>query len=156
MNFFCKIKDVSKIYVRDQRGVAAIEFAAMGSVMCMLLVLGGDLGMGFYSDLQVQNAAQAGAEYAAVHGFDATAISNVVAKAGSSSDINASPAPVEFCGCPGSSGVSTVTCGTNCTDGLTAGTYVTVSATRTYTTIVPYPGFPPSFVQNASSTVRIQ
>ena len=71
-------------------------------------------------------------------------------------DVTSSPAPVQFCGCPGTSGVTSVTCGTSCPDGMSAGTYATVSATRTYTTLVPYPGFPNSYVQNASSTVRIQ
>jgi len=143
-------------YLRDECGTAAIEFAALGGLMCMLLVVGADLGMGFYSDMQVQTSAQAGAEYAAVHGFDATAVSNAVTNATSSSGITSSPAPVQFCGCPGTSGVSSVTCGTSCPDGMSAGTYATVSATRTYTTLVPYPGFPNSYVQNASSTVRIQ
>jgi Flp pilus assembly protein TadG len=154
--FFAKMMSATRRYLRDKSGVAAIEFAALGGVMCMLLVVGADLGMAFYSDMQVQTSAQAGAEYAAVHGYDASAVANAVATATSSSGISSSPAPVQFCGCPGASGVASATCGTACPDGMSAGTYVTVSATRTYTTLVPYPGFPATYVQNASSTVRVQ
>lgn len=151
-----KMMPAARRYLRDKSGVAAIEFAALGGVMCMLLVVGADLGMAFYSDMQVQTSAQAGAEYAAVHGYDASAVAYAVTTATSSSGISSSPAPVQFCGCPGASGVASATCGTTCPDGMSAGTYVTVSATRTYTTLVAYPGFPNSYVQNASSTVRVQ
>lgn len=151
-----RMMPAARRYLHDKSGVAAIEFAALGGVMCILLIVGADIGMGFYSDMQVQTSAQAGAEYAAVHGFDATAVSSAVSNATSSSGITSSPAPVQFCGCPGASGVSSATCGSTCADGMSAGTYVTVSATRTYTTLVPYPGFPTSYVQSATSTVRIQ
>lgn len=145
-----------RIWRTNTRGSAGIEFAILGAVMSMLLVVGADIGMGFYSYLQLQNAAQAGAEYAAVHGFSAAAISSAVTSATSGSGISASPTPLQFCGCPGSSGISTVNCGSICPDGMSAGSYATVSATRTYTTLVSYPGFPTSYVQMANSTVRIQ
>jgi len=39
---------------------------------------------------------------------------------------------------------------------MTAGTYVTASAVRDYTTLVSWPMFPASYHQTATSTVRIQ
>lgn len=50
-------------FARADGGVAAIEFAIMGAVLCLLLVVIADLGLGFYSYMEVQNSAQAGAEY---------------------------------------------------------------------------------------------
>lgn len=138
------------------RGTAAIEFAIVGSVMVTLLVAGADLGLAFYSDMQVETSAQSGAEYAAVHGFDATSISSAVTHATSSSGIAASPAPFQFCGCVSGSAVAGAACGSVCPDGMTAGTYVTVTATRTYSTLIPYPSLPASFTQTSTSTVRIQ
>lgn len=141
---------------RATSGTAAIEFAIIGSVLVTLLLVGADLSMAFYSDMQVQTSAQSGAEYAAVHGFNASGISTAVTSATSTSGIDASPAPSQFCGCVSASAVNGATCGTTCSDGMTAGTYVTVTATRTYSTIIPYPSVPATFTQTAVSTVRIK
>ena len=143
-------------FARAQGGAAAIEFAILGAVLCLLVVAVGDLGLGFYSNMQVQNSAQAGAEYAAVHGFSSSAISSAVTSATSVTGISATPAPQQFCACVSGTSISTVTCGAICTNGMTAGTYVSVSAARTYSTLISYPGFPASYNQSATSTVRIQ
>lgn len=137
-------------------GTAAIEFAIVGSVLVTLLLVSVDLSLAFYSDMQVQTSAQSGAEYAAVHGFNTTSISSAVTNATSASGISASPAPSQFCGCASASSVASATCGTACSDGMTAGTYVTVTARRTYSTLIPYPSVPASFTQTATSTVRIK
>lgn len=150
---------VAKEFARAQSGVAAIEFAILGAVLCLMVVAVGDLGLGFYSYMQVQTSAQSGAQYAAVHGFDATKISNAVTSATSVAGITASPAPTQFCGCPSGTGVTTVTCGSNgnkCPDNTTIGTYVTASAVRDYSTLISYPGFASTYHQTATSTVRIK
>ncbi|HTC83108.1 MAG TPA: TadE/TadG family type IV pilus assembly protein [Rhizomicrobium sp.] len=145
-----------KNFAKADQGIAAIEFAILGAVLCLIVVGVGDLGLGFYSDMQVQNSAQAGAEYAAVHGYNSAAITNVVTNATSLSGVTASPAPQQFCGCVSGTTVAAATCGTTCASGMTAGTYVSVSAARTYSTLISYPGFPASYSQAATSTVRIQ
>jgi len=141
------------------RGTAAIEFALFGGVLSAMMVVSGDLGLAYYANMQVQTAAQVGAQYAVVNGskaFDAMAISNAVTSATSTTGITAMPAPVQFCGCPSGTTLSTATCGTVCADGTGTGTYVRVSASRTYTTLISYPGVPSSFAQTATSTVRIK
>jgi Flp pilus assembly protein TadG len=143
-------------FAKNTSGVAAIEFAVLGAVLCMMVVAVGDLGLGFYSNMQVQNSAQAGAQYAAVHGFNASSISNAVTSATSVTGITASPAPTQYCACVSGSTMTTATCGTTCTGGMTAGTYVSVSAARSYSTLISYPGFPATYSQAATSTVRIQ
>ncbi|HWU54221.1 MAG TPA: TadE/TadG family type IV pilus assembly protein [Rhizomicrobium sp.] len=148
-------KSVRK-FVRANSGIAAIEFAILGAVLCLIVVAVGDLGLGFYSYMQVQNSAQAGAQYAAVHGFNSTAISSAVTSATSVSGITASPAPQQFCGCVSGSTMTTATCGTVCPDGMSAGTYVSASAVRDYSTLISYPGFASTYHQTATSTVRIQ
>jgi len=140
----------------DSKAAAAIEFAILGGALCLMMVVATDLALGFYYDMQVQTSAQSGAEYAAVHGFDATAVSNAVTAATSSSDITASPAPTTFCGCPSAQGVSTISCSSTCSDGSNPGSYVTVSAAKTYTTLIPYPSLPASYSLAATSTVRLQ
>jgi Flp pilus assembly protein TadG len=143
-------------FLRSRSGAAAIEFAFLGPVLALSAVVAADIGIGFYSKMQVQNSAQAGAEYAMAHGFDATAMSSAVTNTTPGSGISASPTPSTFCGCPNSDTVASVTCGTNCADGTAAGTYAKVTATKTYTTLIPYPGMSTSYTQTAVSTVRVQ
>jgi Flp pilus assembly protein TadG len=136
-------------------GLAAIEFAIIAPILAMLLVCTSDLGLAFYHSMQVEDAAQAGVQYAAFKGFDLSGIETAVTSA-TTLNINASPAPSESCGCPSGTGVAAATCGSNCADGTMAGTYVTVSAAGSYTTIIPYPLLPPTFPLSAKTTVRIQ
>jgi Flp pilus assembly protein TadG len=137
-------------------GLAAVEFAVIAPVLSLVMICTVDVGLGFYRKMQVQNAAQAGAEYAATHGFNASAIASAMSAATGLTSVQASPQPAQFCGCPSTGGVATATCGTNCTGGAQAGTYVAVSAQADYTTLIPYPLFPDSYTFTAQSTVRIQ
>jgi len=151
-----KFKKFAKGFSKAQSGIAAIEFAILGAVLCMVVVAIGDLGLGFYSYMQVQNSAQAGAQYAAVHGFNSTAITSAVTSATSVAGITASPAPQQFCGCASGTAIATATCGSVCADGMSAGTYVSASAVADYSTLISWPGFASTYHQTATSTVRIQ
>jgi Flp pilus assembly protein TadG len=137
-------------------GVAAIEFAILATILILLMICTVDIGMGFYRKMQIQNAAQVGAQYAMLHGFSAGSISAAVTGATSFSGISASPDPTQYCGCPGNTGIGTTTCGSTCADGTTAATYVSVSAQGTYDTLLSYPLIPRSFTLTAQSTVRTQ
>ena len=72
---------------------------ASAPVLTLMMVSVIDIGMGVHRKMQVEDAAQVGAQYAMRNGFDANAISNAVIKATNFSAIVASPAPVQFCGC---------------------------------------------------------
>lgn len=140
---------------RDRRGNAAMELALLASPLMMLAVGTTDYGLGVYRQMEVQNAAQAGAEYALKHGFSTSAITAAVTGATPLS-VSASPAPAQSCGCPSGATITSATCGSTCGDGFPAGTYVTVAAQATYSTIIPYPGIPSTYTLAASSTVRIK
>ena len=137
------------------QGVSAVEFGFTAPILVLLLVCTADLGLGAYRDMQVQNAAQAGSQYAVAHGFNPSAMSNAVTSATTFAGISASPAPSQFCGCPSSTGVTVVACSSTCS-GAPAGTYVTASAQATYTTLLTYPLLPKTYNFTAQSTVRIQ
>jgi Flp pilus assembly protein TadG len=138
------------------RGVAAIELAIIAPILLLFLICTLDLGIGIYRNMQVQNAAQAGAQYAIAHGFQASSISSAVANATSFSGISANPAPNQFCGCAASTGITNTACGSKCSGGSLAATYVTVSAQGTYNTLFQYPIIPNSYTFMAQPTVRIQ
>jgi len=140
----------------DRRGVAAAEFGILVPLLSLMVVSVTDLGLALYRKMQVENAAQAGAQYAIARGFDASGISSAVASATNATNITASPPPVQFCGCPTSAGISAATCGTVCTSGAQAGTYTTVSARATYYTIIDYQIVAATYTYTAQSTARLQ
>ena len=142
--------------LRGRRGNAAIEFAVLAAPMVLMLVGAADYGAATYAKMQVQHAAQAGAEYAMKYGFSSTNIATAVTSATALSGVSATPAPAQSCGCASGTTVTAATCGTTCASGAAAGSYVTVSAQGSYTTIIPYPGIANTLSLSASSTVRIQ
>ena len=72
--------------------------------------------------------------------------------------VEATPTPSQFYGCPDvSSGISSVSEGTTCpATSATAGSYVTVSAQTSYSTIFTYPGISNPLTLSSTATVRIQ
>ena len=137
-------------------GVSAVEFAIIAPVFVLATICTIDLGAGFYRKMQVQNAAQVGAQFAALHGFDSNNIENAITSATAFAGIAASPAPTQFCGCASDSGIGVIDCASKCPSGLSPGSYVTASAQATYNTILPYPLLPSSYTFNAQSILRVQ
>src|ERR1700686_1697630 len=86
--------------MRAERGNAAIEFALAAPILIGLLVPVADLGIAMSQQLQVQQAAQAGAQYALLHGYNNSAISNAVTAATNLPGVSAAPTPSQSCGCP--------------------------------------------------------
>src|ERR1700740_3057285 len=72
----------------DTSGVAAIEFGIVVPLLVLMVVAAVDIGMGFYRKMQVEDAAQAGAQWAIKNGFDANAITNAVTSATSAPSIS--------------------------------------------------------------------
>lgn len=147
-----------KSFCRNARGGVAIEFAVIGPAIVILLIAATDFGLGFYRRMQTQSAAQRGAIHATTaNGFIASEVSTVIT--GARGSISAIPAPYTFCGCPTSSGVASISCGSTCIIGTTnvkAGTYVNASAQTTYATIFRYPGLTSPMTFSATQVVRIQ
>jgi Flp pilus assembly protein TadG len=141
---------------KSQDGVSSVEFALAAPMLAAILALLVDFGMGFYEKLQVYDAAQAGAQYAVVHGWDSTAIENAVTNATTLTGVRASPSPAQSCGCPSSSGVTSATCGSTCSNGLSAGTYVTVNAQVSYSPLMTSPILGSTITLTAQSIARIQ
>jgi Flp pilus assembly protein TadG len=140
---------------RANRGNAAIEFALATPILIGLLVPVADLGMAFAQQLQVQQAAQAGAQYALLHGYSSSAISNAVTAGTTLAGVSASPSPSQSCGCPTGTTITTATCSSACSNGETAGSYVVVNAQVSYTPALPYSVLGSSTTLTAQATVRV-
>jgi Flp pilus assembly protein TadG len=142
-------------FLQDCRAVSAVEFAITAPLLIGMLIPLVDLGFGIAKNTQLRNAAHAGAQYALVNGWDSTAIQTAVTSATKLSPIQALPAPSQSCGCPNGTAVTPVACGSVCSNGANAGTYVTVNAQSSYTPVIPYPTLGSSVTLVATSTVRI-
>lgn len=144
----------------ERSGAALVEFALVAPVLATMVIGMVDCSLWIMARLTVERASRAGAEYAVINGYDSTSISTAVTSATTSrsgymSSIAASPAPTQWCGCPTTSGVTPATCGTTCSGGLEAGTYVTANAQSNYSFILPWPGVTTPATINASTSVRI-
>ena len=137
-------------------GAAAIEFGVVVPMLALMVTAVIDIGLGVHAKMQLEDAAQAGIEWAIRNGFDANKISSAVTSATNNSNITATPAPVQFCGCANGASVASATCGAPCPGGATAGTYVTVSAQTTYNTMMNYPAVPSTYNFAMQSTARLQ
>jgi Flp pilus assembly protein TadG len=128
-------------FLADVAGVSTIEFAVIASTLATLAIGMLDFGIGLWQQMEVGNAARAGAEYASKYGFNTSAIQSAVTSATSLATISASPAPAEQCGCPDASSGVTLSgsppCNTTtCSNGATASTYISVSAQASYTDLI--------------------
>jgi Flp pilus assembly protein TadG len=147
----------------SESGTAAIEFALFLPFLLLLLSGVVELGFSAYEAMQVNNAVDAGAIYAAKNGWNSASIASAtVAGASLPSGLNtltATPAPTQFCGCPSASGsVSNLSaappaCATTfptACSGSPAGTYVKVNASLDHMVIFPTTwGLPTAFTATA-------
>jgi Flp pilus assembly protein TadG len=106
---------------RSLSGLAALEFALLAPFFALLLAFMVDAGGAISARAQVQNAAQAGARYAQVYGWNATAIAAAVTGASDLANISALPAAQLLCGCPTGSAITFLAL--NCTAAVPANTY---------------------------------
>jgi Flp pilus assembly protein TadG len=127
----------SLVRIREgESGVAAIEFAIIAPLMAIILVGVTELSFAVRQRMQVQEAAAAGAQYAALKGWDPANIALAVTSAANGSGISATPTATSYCGCPSASGIAVLACGQPCPDRLTARAYVQVNASMTRTTLL--------------------
>jgi Flp pilus assembly protein TadG len=146
---------------RGNAGVASIEFAVVAMMLVLMAIGTLDLGLGFYRKMQVQNAAQAGAQYAMLHAADSSNLASIetaAANATGLTELTFPQPPTRFSGCAGPTGIATPDANYKCPDGTSAATYVTVVAQSVYKPVLTFPtlGIPDTFIFNASATVRIQ
>jgi len=148
-----------------QRAVAAVEFAIAAPVLLILLGGAADFGIVNYSRAALANAVASGAQYAYLTGTGVTA-SNVRTLVQTTSYLSGATATVTGPNCDCVTGatptMTLMTAGVcaptppTCTDGSTAGTYIIVSATYSYTAILGGYAYPASFSMTEAATMRLQ
>jgi Flp pilus assembly protein TadG len=155
------------VLTRDRRGVSAVEFGLAAPVFLAALSPVIDLGLAFSQQIRINQAVEAGAQYAAVNQYNsgtwATNVSNAVTNA---TTLSVSPTVgSETCGCPNATNTTisnvgsppcTVPPQSNCSDGTAPGYYVTISAQASYTSVMPYSILGTSATLSSQAVVRIQ
>ena len=140
-------------------GATSVEFALAAPILLALLMPVADLGLAFSQQIQVQQAAQAGTQYASLHPWNSNSVSGIteaVTGATRLGGLLAQPAPTQACGCPDGSTVAAATCNSLCADGGLAGYYVVVNARLPYSPMLPYSLLGNSVILTAQATVRAQ
>jgi len=151
---------------RATSGLAALEFAIIVPFFALLIAFMVDAGGAIYARAQVQDAAQIGARYAQVNGWDSSAIANAVTVATDLANVSALPAPQLVCGCPTGTGITilTVSClagipvDTICTGTNPAqapGRYIIVGAQYAYSPPLAYATWPSVIMLKATATTRL-
>jgi Flp pilus assembly protein TadG len=141
---------------RPRRGQSTVELAMAAPVLILLLVVAGDFARLFFTNIDLNQAARAGAQYGSqtvITAADSTGIKKAVTTAGSS--ISGLTATTSQCTCASSSTVPACGIGYNCTNDTSA-TYVTVQAKATYTTVTKYPGMPTSIPLTGTAIMAVQ
>ncbi|MDR3531359.1 MAG: TadE/TadG family type IV pilus assembly protein [Rhodopila sp.] len=127
---------------RDDRAVAALEFAITAPILALVLAGASDYGWAMWSRSCLANAVAQGAYYAFLTGTSVTApnVQAIIQKASSLSGVPAPTVSAPACYCPNGSPATlgpTVTCASTCADGSRPGTYLTITATYTLTSFLP-------------------
>ena len=139
------------VLARDRKGMSAVEFGLAAPIFLGALSPLIDIGLAFSQQIRLNQAVEAGAQYASTNAYNPDNwSSNVQSAMTNATTLSISPnVGAETCGCPNatstaiSSHDTVSTCGTQnggtaCTDGSQPGYYVTISATSTYTSVMPY------------------
>lgn len=138
------------------RGAAAVEAALILPVLLLMMTALYDLGFAAFEAMQVQSAADAGAQYAAGNGWNPAAISSAVTSATGGSGITATPAPSRFCACTMGGTLVDISCSATCANGDQPGVYALVNAQKTHSTVLPYPALPRPYVLTGRATTRLE
>jgi len=144
-----------KRWLGDESGGGAVEVALVAPILLLLFSGAIEVGNLAWTQMEVAAAARAGASYALSRGFSSSAISSAVTSA-TDLTVTVSPSPTQTYGCPNAStGITSASAGDTCSSGLTAGKYVTVGATATYTPLFHLPFLSSPVALSSTTKVRM-
>jgi Flp pilus assembly protein TadG len=140
-------------------GQSAVELALIFPTLALFLLIAADFGRLYSTNVGLQNAARAGAQYGSqsvVTAADAAGMVAAVQKDGSA--ITGISATANQCTCESGSAVAacaTTYTATYCTHNAQA-TYVIVNAQAAFHTLVHYPGIPSSLTLSGQAVMQVQ
>lgn len=139
-----------------EAGVAGVELALATPILALLMTGGFDFGRAIYEQNRLEAAAQAGVQYATESASNWTSTANIIAmaRADAGDRTNSLTVTTGQCTCP--SGANLCSASATCTGSSYSGTYVQVTASESYSTLVNYPFVTSPFTLSSQSMVRVQ
>jgi len=147
-----------RIVLESDRGAALLELAFVAPILFLLLFGAVSLGRAYYVDLEVTNAAHAGAEYGLQNPSDTAGM--IAAAQASAPDVTLNtPSVTRGCECSDgtlySANCTVVpSCTANSTRSNTPVRRVSVTASSAYRSFVSWPGVPSSVTLSSTATIR--
>ncbi|MFC3068851.1 TadE/TadG family type IV pilus assembly protein [Phenylobacterium soli] len=135
----------------DRRGAAAVEFALVAPILLLLMAGLVDGSRLIAASMQVNSAAQAGADFALRNGWNQAGTAAAVSAAASGLD---APGVALSQGCVANATL-TAAAGATCPDGRAPGRYVTVTASAPYRSVMRWPGVALPSSVSAKAVVRV-
>jgi Flp pilus assembly protein TadG len=138
---------------RGENGTSTLEMSLVAPLLLLLIVGAVDFGRAWYASIEVTSASEAGALYGIENPSDFAGMQT--ATTADASDLSGlSAVATSGCECPDGSAVSPACTSTPiCPDNYV--NYVDVTATTTYSFMLPYPGLPSSMTFKSESRLRI-
>lgn len=139
-------------------GQAATEFGLVMPVLALLLVGVADFARAFYFNLEVVASARAGAQYGSQSVATAANSTNIQSAAeANGTNVPGMTVSSSVCTCQSPTPSGQTACGTGyCNGANSAATYVTVTTSATFTTLVKYPGIPHSTTMTGQAIMQVQ
>lgn len=149
-----RLFDLFRRLAHDRRGVSAIEAGIAMPVLALALCGTLEFGINVYNRQQLQQAVQAGVQYALFNPNDTTGVQNAISSAlpaGAGATVDT---PAYVCECTNGAAISCSPLGT-CSGGATARRVMTMSVSRAPVQLVSYlVGIRPSILR-ASGAVTV-
>ncbi len=144
-------------WTKTERGAQLIEMAILTPFLLLVLLGSTDFARVAYHAITLANAARAGAQFATFSSVAAFNTAGIKAAA----DLEAenigtiTVASNLYCRCPTGTTVVSCTVGT-CPASAVKELYIDVTASRTFTTLVTWPGVPSPIALSRTATMRVQ
>jgi Flp pilus assembly protein TadG len=147
------------VLCKANHGAALVELALVTPILLLLVIGAVDLGHAYYVDLEVENAAHAGAEYGSINPTLTAGITAAAKQSAPNLSNLTVTAPTWGCECSDGTSYSgncstTPVCVVTTTRGGNVVHRVQVTTSSVYTTIVPWPGIPSPITLSATAAVR--
>jgi len=138
---------------RDQKGTAAIEFAAIGSLLFLMMVMGADLGLAMQHKSQMESAVRAGLQRALDSSSELTDVQDAALAA---SDLPESPAATATaerqCSCADG---TVIDCGTGTCGTAEKLEYIELELVQDHAWLFGIPGLPNPTPFTVSHSMRV-
>jgi Flp pilus assembly protein TadG len=139
--------------IRDDKGVAAIEFAMVLPVLVLLLTGMVDYGMYIHKKMQLQELSRRAVEYVVQGGQESAVAANIIEASDLYDASSVTYSTETVCECADGDAIACT--GSTCADPNDyIRSFFATTVTGTYTPVLPYPGFPDSITMTGYSRLQ--